>query len=86
LRRIDPSDPNLTYFANPGVAPSQQALDRLNEVIKTSAIRRILGRVILGGAAIGKIGDSVRVREHPRGVAAARELLDYLRVGGAVYR
>jgi hypothetical protein len=39
-----------------------------------------------GLALIGQIGNSARVREHPGGVASARELFDYLRVGATIYR
>jgi hypothetical protein len=82
LRRIDPNNPQLTYFANPGAAPSQEALDRLNAVIETAAIKRVTEKVMPGGMPIGSAGANRRVRELPGGLQAARSLFDYLRVGG----
>jgi len=86
LRRIDPSNASLTYFVNPATAPSQSALDRLNHVIGEAATRRVLDRVMPGGAPIGQAGRSRDVREHSGGIEAARDLFDYLRVGGILYR
>ncbi|MGH7061497.1 MAG: hypothetical protein ACREFH_14010, partial [Stellaceae bacterium] len=41
LREIDPQNPNLSYFTNPGATPSQAALDRLSAALKDAAIKRV---------------------------------------------
>src|SRR4029077_7326214 len=46
LRQLDPSNPNLTYFANPNSPPTRAQLDRLNEVVRQAATRRVLDRVM----------------------------------------
>ncbi|HEV7996130.1 MAG TPA: hypothetical protein VGP52_07715 [Stellaceae bacterium] len=86
LREIDPGNPNLTEVANPGSAPSQEALDRLEAAVKAAAIRRVTDKVMPSGVPIGQPGRSARVRELPGGVAAAENLFDYLRVGATVSR
>ncbi len=86
LREIDPGNPNLTDVANPGSAPSQAALDRLDAAVKAAAIRRVTDKVMPGGLPIGQAGNSTRIRELPGGIGAAKNLFDYLRVGGTVSR
>ena len=85
LRRIDPNNPQLTYFSNPGAAPTQEALDRLNAALEAAAIRRVTDKVMPGGVPIGQPGRSLDVRELPGGLGAAKDLFDYLRVGGTVH-
>ena len=41
LHEIDPDNPNLAYFANPGLPPSQAALDRLDAALEAAAIKRV---------------------------------------------
>src|SRR5205823_14888951 len=48
LRRIDPDNPNLTYFSNPSSAPSQEALDRLDATIEAASIKRVTDKVYAG--------------------------------------
>jgi hypothetical protein len=84
LRRIDPNNANLTYFANPGAVPNQAALDRLNAAIETAAVQRVTNKLMPGGRPIGLPGTSPRVRVLPGGIKGAQGLFDYLRVGGAV--
>jgi hypothetical protein len=86
LREIDPSNPNLTYVANPGSAPSQRALDRLNAVVEAATIKRVTDKVMPGGVPIGKPGHGLEVQVLPGGVTDAQELFDYVRVGGSVWR
>jgi hypothetical protein len=86
LRRIDPDNPHLTYFANPNSPPRQDALDRLDAAIEAAAIKRVADKVMPYGRPIGRRGDSAKVREVPGGMEAARDLFDYLRVGGSVHR
>jgi hypothetical protein len=82
LRRIDPDDAHLTYFANPNSAPRQDALDRLD----AAAIKRVADKVVPHGRPIGRRGGGLDVRELPGGTDAARDLFDYLRVGGTEHR
>jgi len=84
LRRIDPNNPQLTYFANPRAAPRQEALDRLNAEIRTAAIKRVTEKLMPGGVPIGSGGTGRRVRELPGGAQAAKDLFDDLRVAGRV--
>jgi filamentous hemagglutinin len=49
LRRIDPNNPNLTYFANPSSPPSQDALDRLDAEV-TAATARVANTIANGHA------------------------------------
>lgn len=84
LRRIDPKNPQLSYFANPGSAPSQAALDRLNAAIETAAVQRVTKKLMPGGVPIGLPGASPRVRVLPGGIKGAQDLFDYLRIGGTV--
>jgi hypothetical protein len=86
LRRIDPDNPHLTYFANPNSPPRQDALDRLDAAIEAASIKRVADKVMPYGRPIGRRGDSAKVREVPGGMEAARDLFDYLRVGGSVHR
>jgi len=39
LREIDPNNPALTYFTNPNSAPSQAALNQLNETLREAVAR-----------------------------------------------
>ena len=78
LRQVDPKNPNLSYFSNPGSAASQEALDRLNAVIETAAIKRVTDKVMPGGVPIGKPGRGLDVRELPGRLKAAADLLNYL--------
>ena len=71
LREIDPNNPNLTYVANPGAAPSQAALARLNAAVETAAIKRVTDKVMPGGVPIGSPGQGPRVRELSGGLRAA---------------
>jgi hypothetical protein len=82
LLQIEPGNPNLTYFANPGSAPSQAALDRLDAVINEAETRRVMDKVMPDGTPIGQKGNDPSVREHPGGILAAKDLFDYLRMGG----
>jgi hypothetical protein len=82
LRRIDPDNANLTYFANPKSPPSQAALARLDAAIEAAAVRRVTDKVMPGGRPIGRPGDGRQVRELPGGPQAAADLFEYLRVGG----
>ncbi len=86
LRQIDPKNPNLVYFANPGAAPSQEALDRLNTAVEAAAIKRVTDKVMPYGIPIGKAGRSLDVRELPGDLEAAAVLFSYLRVGGTPSR
>jgi hypothetical protein len=84
LRQIDPDNPALTYVSNPNSAPSQASLDNLNAAIQAAAIKRVADKVMPGGAWIGEEGDGPNVRIVTGGLEAARNLFDYLRVGGTV--
>jgi hypothetical protein len=86
LRRIDPDNPHLTYFANPNSAPRQDALDRLDAAIEAASIERVADKVMPHGRPIGRRGSGPDIRELAGGGAAARELFDYLRVGGTEHR
>lgn len=86
LRQLDPGNLNLTNFANPASAPSQAALDRLQAAVEAAAIKRATDKVMPGGVPIGQLGNSARVRELPGGAVAAKNLFDYLGVGGTVSR
>jgi hypothetical protein len=54
LRRMDPNNPNLTYFSNPNSPPSQEALDHLNAEV-TAAMARI-AKTIANGHAFTRHG------------------------------
>lgn len=82
MREIDPTNPNLTYFANPEAAPSQEALDRLDAAVEADAIKRVTDKLMPGGLPIGKAGSGPRVRELSGGPEAARDLFEDLSVGG----
>jgi hypothetical protein len=85
LREIDLKNPNLTSVANPDMAPSQAALDRLQAAIETAAIKRVTDKVMPAGVPIGKPGNNARIRELSGGVKAAEEMFEYLRVGGQIF-
>jgi hypothetical protein len=85
LREIDPSNPNLTYLANPGSPPSQEALDRLDVAVETAAIKRVTDKLMPNGELIGERGRGPDVRVIPGGHKEARALFDYLRIGGTVW-
>lgn len=85
LRRLDPQNPNLTYVGVPGAVPDEAALTRLETAIRDAAIRRIRTRVMPGGRMIGAPGTDSWIRELPGGIDAARDLFDYLRIGGTAY-
>jgi hypothetical protein len=82
LRRIDPDNPDLTYFANPNSPPRQDTLDRLDAAIEAASIKRVADKVMPYGRPIGRPGSGPDIRELTGGNTAARELFDYLRVGG----
>ena len=82
LRRIDPDNPHLTYFANPNSPPRQDALDRLDAAIEAASIKRVADKVMPYGRPIGRPGRGQDVRELPGGLKAAEDLFDYLAVGG----
>jgi len=84
LRRIDPDNPHLTYFANPNSPPRQDALDRLDAAIEAASIKRVADKVMPHGRPIGNVGSDPSVRELSGGTRAAKELFEYLRVGGHV--
>lgn len=84
LRQIDPGNPQLTYVTSPGWVPSEVDLDTLNTVITAAETRRVMDKVMPGGAPIGQKGNDPSVRELPGGIQAARDLFDYLSVGGRV--
>lgn len=84
LREIDPHDPNLAYVANPGIAPSQEALDRLDDALEAAAIKRVTDKVMPNGVPIGVPGRGLDVQLLPGDSLKAQELFDYLRVGGTV--
>lgn len=86
LRQIDPKNLDLVYFANPGAAPSQEALDRLNTAVEAAAIKRVTDKVMPYGIPIGKAGRGLDVRELPGGLEAAADLFSYMRVGGTPSR
>ncbi len=86
LRRIDPGNPHLTYFANPNSPPRQDALDRLDAAIEAAAIKRVADKVMPNGRPIGRRGSGPDIRELTGGNAAARELFNYLRIGGTEHR
>ena len=86
LRRLDPDNPHLTYFANPNSPPRQDALDRLDAAIEAAAIKRVADKVMPNGRWIGRPGGGEDVRELSGGTEAATQLFDYLTVGGSVYR
>lgn len=85
LRAIDPHNPNLSYIANPGAAPSQAALDRLDAALEAAAVKRVSDKVMPGGVPIGQPGSGPDISELPGGSDAARKLFDYLRVGTTPY-
>src|SRR5262245_7962246 len=82
LRRIDPNNLNLTYFANPGSTPNHVALNRLDKALETASIKRVVDKVMPGGLPIGTRGKSAKVRELPGGLEQAKDMFDYLAVGG----
>jgi len=82
LRRIDPDNSHLTYFANPNSSPRQDALDRLDAAIEAASIKRVADKVMPYGRPIGRPGRGQDVRELPGGLKAAEDLFDYLTVGG----
>lgn len=84
LRRIDPDNPHLTYFANPDSPPRQDALDRLDAAIEAASIKRVADKVMPNGRPVGTMGRDPSVRELSGGMQAAKELFEYLRVGGRV--
>jgi hypothetical protein len=86
LRHIDPDNPHLTYFANPNSPPRQEALDRLDVAIEAASIKRVADKVMPYGRPIGRRGSGPDIRELPGGNPAARELFNYLRVGGTEHR
>jgi hypothetical protein len=86
LRRIDPDNPHLTYFANPNSAPRQDALDRLDAAIEAASVKRVADKVMPNGRWIGRPGGGEDVRELSGGTEAATQLFDYLTVGGSLYR
>lgn len=86
LRRIDPDNPHLTYFANPNSPPRQDALERLDAAIEAASTKRVADKVMPYGRPIGRRGGGLDVRELPGGAEAARDLFDYLRVGGTEHR
>lgn len=86
LRRIDPDNPQLTYFANPNSPPRQEALDRLDTAIEAASIKRVADKVMPYGRPIGRRGSGPDVRELTGGNAIAEELFEYLRVGGTEHR
>jgi hypothetical protein len=86
LRRIDPDNPHLTYFANPNSPPRQEALDHLDAAIEAASIKRVADKVMPQGRPIGSRGGGLDVRELPGGADAARGLFDYLRAGGTEHR
>ena len=86
LRRIDPDNPQLTYFANPNSPPRQDALDRLDAAIEAASVKRVAHKIMPNGRPIGSRGGGLDVRELPGGTEAARDLFDYLRVGGTEHR
>jgi hypothetical protein len=86
LREIDPGNRQLTYVTMPGWVPSEADLDTLNTAITAAEIRRMMDKLMPGGVPIGRSGNSARVREFPGGAEAAKNLFDYLRVGGSVRR
>jgi len=86
LRRIDPDNPHLTHFANPNSPPRQDALDRLDAAIEAASVKRVADKVMPYGRPIGRRGSGPDIRELTGGNAAARDLFDYLRVGGTEHR
>jgi hypothetical protein len=84
LRRLDPDNASLTYFANPRSPPSQAALARLDAAIEAAAIRRVTDKIMPGGRPIGRRGRGDDVRELPGGLETARSLFNYLRIGGQI--
>lgn len=52
LRRIDPNNPNLTYFANPNSPPNQEALDRLDAEV--AAVTARVANTIANGHAFAR--------------------------------
>ncbi len=84
LREIDPANPQLFVLTAPGWTPRQEDLDRLDAAIRSATIRRVLDRILPNGVPIGTAGRRSNVRELPGGLAAARTLFDYLRVGGQI--
>ncbi len=86
LRLLDPDNPELTYLSNPGSAPDAAALDRLDAAIRAAAIGRVQNKVMPGGMPIGQPGRGSDVRESSGGLNAAKDLFNYLRVGGTPYR
>lgn len=82
LREIDPNNPNLVYLTNPSSAPSREALARLNTAIEAAAIKRVTDKLMPNGVPIGLPGSSARIRQLPGDLQAAKDLFEYLRVGG----
>lgn len=86
LREIDPHNPHLSYFSNPGTAPSQEALDRLNTALGDAVIKRVTNFVVRGGRLIGRQGGNIDVRMLKGGLRAARRAFGYLGTGGSPYK
>lgn len=86
LRRIDPDNPHLTYFSNPNSPPRQEALDRLDATIEAASIKRVADKVMPHGRPIGRPGSGPDIRELPGGSTVARDLFNYLGVGGTEHR
>jgi hypothetical protein len=82
LRQLDPSNPQFTYVASPGWVPGQADLDTLDIAINSAETRRVIDKVTPGGVPIGIPGKGRDIRELPGGLEGARDLLDFLRVGG----
>jgi hypothetical protein len=66
----------------PDWVPTQQDLDQLDQLIQTTASKRVTDFIAPGGRLIGTRGTSQTVRELPGGLSAAQQAFDYLKVGG----
>ena len=82
LRAIDPKNPALSYVTDGRSAPSQAALDQLDEALRQAATERVLDRVMPYGKPIGQEGKGADVREVRGGLEGAQKMFDYLSVGG----
>lgn len=76
LREVDPNNPALTYFSNPHSAPSQAALDQLNETLREAIARHAAESTTAGYAArdpaLAKPVLQQILQQHPAEYANAR--------------
>lgn len=75
LRQVDPDNPTLSYASNPYTAPTQEALNRLNETLNTAAAKRVTDKVMPGGIPIGGRGSRAQCARDPRRTCSGARLI-----------